>query len=259
MKNEPHSLCSLPKVSLGAAPDDGQLTVDAPRGGQVPCRPAGGRWTAWAGAAAGASLADGRALVTVARTWGSAPRPAGAWMALRDDGRVQGSVSGGCIEDDLIRPHAGGRHRRQPARVLRYGVTPTRRTASACPVAAPWSWWSSRRRTPPCWPIWPSASRAASWCIGGWRWPTGEVQSRGGPAGDSPAVGRRAPGHPARPPLAPADHWRRADFPLPGDDGPGAGLSRSTVCDPRRSTPTEWDVPGAPARGRHARRRGERA
>jgi xanthine dehydrogenase accessory factor len=40
------------------------------------------------------------ALVTVARTWGSAPRPAGAWMALRDDGRVQGSVSGGCIEDD---------------------------------------------------------------------------------------------------------------------------------------------------------------
>ena len=41
------------------------------------------------------------ALVTVARTWGSAPRPAGAWMALRDDGRVQGSVSGGCIEDDL--------------------------------------------------------------------------------------------------------------------------------------------------------------
>lgn len=42
------------------------------------------------------------ALVTVARTWGSAPRPAGAWLALRDDGLVQGSVSGGCIEDDLI-------------------------------------------------------------------------------------------------------------------------------------------------------------
>ena len=42
------------------------------------------------------------ALVTVARTWGSSPRPAGAWMAIRDDGRVQGSVSGGCIEDDLI-------------------------------------------------------------------------------------------------------------------------------------------------------------
>lgn len=42
------------------------------------------------------------ALITVAQTWGSAPRPAGAWMILRDDGLVQGSVSGGCIEDDLI-------------------------------------------------------------------------------------------------------------------------------------------------------------
>lgn len=42
------------------------------------------------------------ALVTVAQTWGSAPRQPGAWLALRDDGCVQGSVSGGCIEDDLI-------------------------------------------------------------------------------------------------------------------------------------------------------------
>ena len=41
-------------------------------------------------------------LATVARTWGSAPRPAGSWMAVREDGQVQGSVSGGCIEADLI-------------------------------------------------------------------------------------------------------------------------------------------------------------
>ncbi|HEX7044056.1 MAG TPA: XdhC family protein [Burkholderiales bacterium] len=41
-------------------------------------------------------------LVTVTRTWGSSPRPAGAMLALRDDGLVTGSVSGGCIEDDLI-------------------------------------------------------------------------------------------------------------------------------------------------------------
>jgi xanthine dehydrogenase accessory factor len=41
-------------------------------------------------------------LVTVAQTWGSAPRQPGAWMALREDGQVEGSVSGGCIEDDLI-------------------------------------------------------------------------------------------------------------------------------------------------------------
>ena len=34
---------------------------------------------------------------------GSAPRQAGAMLALRDDGRMVGSVSGGCIEDDLMR------------------------------------------------------------------------------------------------------------------------------------------------------------
>jgi xanthine dehydrogenase accessory factor len=41
-------------------------------------------------------------LVTVTKTWGSSPRPAGAMLALRADGLVSGSVSGGCIEDDLI-------------------------------------------------------------------------------------------------------------------------------------------------------------
>ena len=41
-------------------------------------------------------------LCTVVKTWGSSPRPPGSVMALRDDGQVAGSVSGGCIEDDLI-------------------------------------------------------------------------------------------------------------------------------------------------------------
>ena len=49
-------------------------------------------------------LRDGHRVVlaTVVRTWGSSPRPPGALLALRDDGRAVGSVSGGCIEDDLI-------------------------------------------------------------------------------------------------------------------------------------------------------------
>ena len=41
-------------------------------------------------------------LATVVRTWGSSPRPVGSIMALCEDGLVVGSVSGGCIEDDLI-------------------------------------------------------------------------------------------------------------------------------------------------------------
>ncbi|MBA1271814.1 XdhC family protein [Stutzerimonas azotifigens] len=42
------------------------------------------------------------ALYTVVETWGSAPRPVGSLLALRGDGRIEGSVSGGCIEDDLL-------------------------------------------------------------------------------------------------------------------------------------------------------------
>ena len=41
-------------------------------------------------------------LATVVRTWGSSPRPIGSIMALCEDGAVVGSVSGGCIEDDLV-------------------------------------------------------------------------------------------------------------------------------------------------------------
>lgn len=41
-------------------------------------------------------------LATVVKTWGSSPRPVGSLLALRDDGLLAGSVSGGCIEADLI-------------------------------------------------------------------------------------------------------------------------------------------------------------
>ena len=41
-------------------------------------------------------------LVTVTQTFGASPRPPGSLMAMRDDGVIIGSVSGGCIEDDLV-------------------------------------------------------------------------------------------------------------------------------------------------------------
>lgn len=41
-------------------------------------------------------------LVTVTQTFGASPRPPGSMMAMRDDGVIVGSVSGGCIEDDLV-------------------------------------------------------------------------------------------------------------------------------------------------------------
>ena len=65
----------------------------------------------------------GVSLFTVVQTWGSSPRPPGAMLALRDDGQVCGSVSGGCIEDDLIaRLHAGQFAGARPE-VITYGVS----------------------------------------------------------------------------------------------------------------------------------------
>jgi xanthine dehydrogenase accessory factor len=63
-------------------------------------------------------------LVTVVETWGSAPRPPGALLAVRDDGVVSGSVSGGCVEDDLIARIKAGEyeHLTHPSMVA-YGVT----------------------------------------------------------------------------------------------------------------------------------------
>ena len=41
-------------------------------------------------------------LVTVLKTWGSSPRPPGSLMIMSRDGVVDGSVSGGCVEDDML-------------------------------------------------------------------------------------------------------------------------------------------------------------
>ncbi|MBJ9973989.1 XdhC family protein [Pseudomonas sp. S75] len=66
-------------------------------------------------------------LATVAHTWGSSPRPVGSMMALRADGRVVGSVSGGCIEDDLIHrytsAYGGPGLPDSPPQQVRYGVS----------------------------------------------------------------------------------------------------------------------------------------
>ena len=69
---------------------------------------------------------EGRGVVlyTVVQTWGTAPRPPGAMLALRDDGVVIGSVSGGCIEDDLIERLRDGRlERNAQVQLITYGVS----------------------------------------------------------------------------------------------------------------------------------------
>jgi xanthine dehydrogenase accessory factor len=61
-------------------------------------------------------------LVTVADTWGSSPRRPGSLMAINADGRFSGSVSGGCVEDDLVQRVMKGEFDDVPPRLLQYGV-----------------------------------------------------------------------------------------------------------------------------------------
>ena len=62
-------------------------------------------------------------LGTVVRTWGSAPRPPGSLIAIREDGQVRGSVSGGCIEDDLIDKVRTGELRPLTPLTQTYGIS----------------------------------------------------------------------------------------------------------------------------------------
>ena len=68
---------------------------------------------------------SGRGVVlgTIVKTWGSAPRPVGAMVAIRDDGQVVGSVSGGCVEDDLIDKVKAKAVAAQKPQLIVYGVT----------------------------------------------------------------------------------------------------------------------------------------
>jgi xanthine dehydrogenase accessory factor len=62
-------------------------------------------------------------LITVVETFGSSPRPPGAMLGLRGDGQAVGSVSGGCIEDDLVLRAKRGELPGDRCEVLTFGVT----------------------------------------------------------------------------------------------------------------------------------------
>lgn len=62
------------------------------------------------------------ALATVIKTWGSSPRPIGAGMAVSQDGRIVGSVSGGCVEGAVIQAAQEVIESQIPKR-LHFGVT----------------------------------------------------------------------------------------------------------------------------------------
>jgi xanthine/CO dehydrogenase XdhC/CoxF family maturation factor len=62
------------------------------------------------------------ALATVVATWGSSPRPVGSQLAVDENGRMMGSVSGGCIEGAVV--HEARRIMEgAPAKMLTFGVS----------------------------------------------------------------------------------------------------------------------------------------
>lgn len=77
--------------------------------------------TALAWHAGGATVA----LATVTRTWGSSPAPAGSQMAIAADGRIAGSVSGGCIEAAVAEAARAVLASGRPA-LLSFGVSDAR-------------------------------------------------------------------------------------------------------------------------------------
>lgn len=62
-------------------------------------------------------------LVTVVKTWGSSPRPAGSLLAVGGPGQLAGSVSGGCVEDDLVARLRAGRTAARGPEVVTYGLS----------------------------------------------------------------------------------------------------------------------------------------
>jgi len=67
--------------------------------------------------------AGGRvALATVLETWGSAPRQAGSQLVIHEDGRFEGSVSGGCVEGEVIVAAQDAIETGKP-RILEFGVS----------------------------------------------------------------------------------------------------------------------------------------
>ncbi|MEC8530547.1 MAG: XdhC family protein [Pseudomonadota bacterium] len=62
------------------------------------------------------------ALATVISTWGSSPRPVGSHLAVDQDGKIVGSVSGGCIEGAVV-TEALEVMKTGNSKVLEYGVT----------------------------------------------------------------------------------------------------------------------------------------
>ncbi|MCR5865986.1 hypothetical protein LRS14_12290 [Aquincola sp. J276] len=203
---------------------------------------------------------EGRRVVlgTITRTWGSAPRPVGSVVAVRDDGQIAGSVSGGCIEDDLIARVRDGALTLAAPEVVRYGVGAEEATRFGLPCGGTLELVLE--------PVGPHSRIDELLAV----LQHGDRIRR---------VLTLADGHVELLPPAEGDVLQLTDTTLTTTHGPswrllliGAGQMthylatmaqaldyQVLICDPREEYATGWDVPRARLAARHARRRGGRA
>jgi xanthine dehydrogenase accessory factor len=184
-------------------------------------------------------------LATVVKTWGSSPRPPGAMLAVRDDGQVEGSVSGGCIEDDLV------------GRVRHDGMTVSRCDVVTYGVSAD----EARRFGLPCGgtiqlvlePLTPASGiRALLEAIGGGKLVARRLELASGTATLAPA--RATDGLAFDGEVLTTIHGPRYRMLVIGASQLSKYLAQMalgldwqvTVCDPREEYEGTWDVAGVP-------------
>jgi len=162
-------------------------------------------------------------LVTVIETWGSAPRPPGAVLAMRGDGLVVGSVSGGCVEDDLIERVRHGEHVATPSLVT-YGVTKEEAARFGLPCGGNFSPGAGAARR--CKLDRRGAAPHGRARAGGAQARSEDRprQHRAGDARRTVRIRRTDAARAVRPAMANADHRRWPALPRAGADGAGAGL-----------------------------------
>ena len=168
----------------------------------------------------------GATIGTVTRTWGSAPRPVGAMLVIRDDGHVMGSVSGGCVEDDLIEKVKAHKLAAGKPEVTTYGITNEEATRWGLPcggtlqlVLEPVTRDSKLEELLEIIERHELVARFLDM-------DSGAVRLEPGKWSDALEFDGKVAQDGARAAVAAADHRRRPDEPLPRADGDGARLPR---------------------------------
>jgi len=183
-------------------------------------------------------------LFTVAATAGSSPRPAGSLLWVDADGRQTGSVSGGCVEEDLVERVRGGGLDEGCPRLVSYGTTRDEALRFGLPCGGRLDLLAERVEERAQWRLLRDAVAARRTLVRRVCSTTGEVSLH--PPGEGPQFRAedgylmRAFGPAWQLVIVGAAHIARFLAPIAHALG-----YRVLVCDPREDQIRDWDLPEA--------------